>query len=243
MFLFNSFFGDFPLDYSDPVVQQGIVLPPFSHQRVFRFFSSGGALTIRKRIKKKAQLLKYLIRLQPKAVYFGVSRWINPTTVRQKPKNLNKMGFKWADNLFLSSDFVMDFDNQPPEMIKKAMGFVLTETNFEDFDQVLTKRGGQIRIYDWYQKYIPKNKLHDNPHDNENTAFFYKKKFLLELKKKGIQIDEHVALDTRRIVRLTGSIYNCKDGSQLLCKKLYLSPSLSGVASEPEIVLEDHPRQ
>jgi DNA primase catalytic subunit len=184
------------------------------------------------RVKNLNELRKYLIRFTPDAVYVSVSCYLEPELVstkwKQKPSK-----YKILPNIILSSDFVMDFDDgrvkSMNEMLK-AYKF-LRELGHDKFKAVITKRGFHLWDLAFYEQECHKNIPH-KPFAREIFILSKKKELCAELNSIGIKFDMPISIDTRRIVKLWGSLtdnnFICKayDNPQILAKEIIQSSYL-----------------
>jgi len=162
-------------------------------------------------IKNEKDLQKWLVSKKPMDVYYSVSKFLSPHLIGPK-------GEKISENLFLGSDLVFDIDFEPfcirnlekarRETIK-LLSFI-KEKNFEILYIAFSgAKGFHLVCKDPYKYDF------DNPIERENKAKEYRRKLVDEILEKEIKIDPKVTVDTRRILRLPGTI-NSKTGLECI---------------------------
>jgi DNA primase catalytic subunit len=199
-------------EYYESLPPNGLTFPPYTNHRLFqvRCFS-GKWIIIRDTIRTPEILLKHLINIAPKDVYFSTSRWLSPTTLTTKP-NRGKHQNKIADNCFLGSEFYVDIDigkklktkEEAFSMTWKIIDF-LKSKGFSKILLFTTGRGFHLHVRDFEQVYILKYPKH--PFNREYYYSIRKRKLVAEMKNKGLIFDEPISVDTRRIIRLPGTIH------------------------------------
>jgi hypothetical protein len=165
------------------------------------------------RVKDLNELRAYLIRFYPTQAYVSVSTYLEPELVGLKWKN-KKAGYRYLPNIILSSDFVMDFDHGVSSLnqMLKAHKYLKT-LGFEQFKAIRTKRGFHLWVLDWFAKVCLKT-LPYKPFAREIFITEKKRDLCLELDNYGIEYDRQISMDTRRVVKLWGSLAD----DEFICK-------------------------
>jgi hypothetical protein len=149
-------------------------------------------------------LRKKLILFEPDKAYISVSCFLNPELTGKKWKN-DKAGYKYLDNILLSSDFVMDFDNGVNSLVHLLRAYnYLKALGHDEFEVVITKRGFHM----WDLAFFDKECKENLPHSPKYREFYLiekKKALCTKLESQGVEFDSKVSTDTRRIVKLWGS--------------------------------------
>jgi hypothetical protein len=173
---------------------------------------------------REDQLRKKLVRYAPGKAYISVSCYLTPEFIGKKWL-FSKRGYKYLHNIVLSSDFVMDFDNGVNSLVQMLKTYkYLKSLGFEEFKAICTKRGFHLWVLDWYVKICREN-LPYSPKHREFYIMEKKKELCDKLESQNIEFDRKVSEDTRRIVKLWGSLsdesFICKayDNPKLLAKE------------------------
>lgn len=203
--------------YKKPYYESAELLTPpdLKHRQVKLKLESGKWISLS--VCSIDELRKKLVEYLPEAAFISVSCYLNPDNIQKKWAGnfTNSDPHKWSDilnNLILSSDFVMDFDDVDIELeLQKAYKY-LKEIGFTDFMAIRTKRGAHLWCMDFYKKRCKKIA---NPKDREAHIEAQKRCLANELKKNFVIFDYPVSVDCRRVVRLPNSLYN---DSSLVCK-------------------------
>ncbi len=198
--------------------------------RHFRFrLLNGYFYKVKRKIRNSSDLQEFLVEATPLDVYYSTACWLNPHIIASR---LEKDILK---NIYISCDLSFDIDvsnkvNNLEEAKRQAIAII-------DF---LTGKGFKIR----YSAFSGSKGFHivcDDPWKDESTemdpkkremrAIEDRKKLVKEAKDNLIIFDEKVTVDTRRIIRLPGTI-NSKTG--LICTPL----SRKELDSETEKILK-----
>lgn len=189
------------------------------------------------RVKNLEDLRKKLVKYAPDEAYISVSCFLEPELVNNK-WDMKKAGYKYLSNTILTSDFVMDFDHGVNSLVQMLRAYdYLKKLGFEEFKFIQTKRGFHLWILDWFAKECRKN-LPSSPKHREFFLIEKKKALCTKLKSYGIEFDEPISTDTRRIVKLWGSLVDdtfiCKAYGQpeVLVKEYIHSKSYLGAKRE-----------
>jgi DNA primase catalytic subunit len=186
-------------------------LPVLPHDSKFRQYRlklfDGKWCKIRSQITSPRQLQKYLIKYAPQEVYVSSSCFLNSKVVG--PKRWNKAGYKVASNMFLFSDFVVDFDKKQfnndwtltlNEVKKVADYFALYNKLY-----VRTGNGFQMWLLDWDSKVRPTKAM--MPLEKENHYKQLKRNLVYKLSQAGFVFDCEISYDTRRVVRCWNTLH------------------------------------
>jgi DNA primase catalytic subunit len=180
--------------------------------RHFRIMSSNGMfLKIRDRINNSKQLTKKLINLAPKDVYYSTSTYLNPTTVGPRGKErtiLTKSG------IVLKNDISFDLDREPLSIrnLEKTRKDCSRLIDFMDSEGYLLKYiafSGSKGFHVIYED--KKNELVLDPFEREMSIIEKRRQLVKKVQSLQIPIDSSITVDTRRIIRLPGTI-NSKTG-------------------------------
>lgn len=211
------------------------------NRRHFRFLLPNGKFfKIKDTIRSPKDLQKWLIKLRPLDVYYSTSTYLDPTAVASRPKKSTEY---WGPgNVILSNDIAFDIDRRPLSFFnlerarKDAVRLLdhLTDQDYHLKYSAFSGSKGFHLIFDDVDKTIePDFRLREK-------FIIQRRKALIDgIEKKGIKIDTSVTVDTRRIIRLPGTL-NSKTGycCQYLSINELRSPIvdwIDGIAS-----LEDH---
>jgi DNA primase catalytic subunit len=183
------------------------------NKRHFRMvLPSGRFLKIPDIIRNQYDLQKWLLRLKPIDVYYSTSTWLNPTEIKPRPK---KRGPNFTSSgILLYNDIIFDIDINP-----------LSKSNLDRARLDTLKVLDHLESNGYRCKYIAfsgskgfhlafEDHLHmavRDPFDREQEIIDRRKKLVNDLDGIGQYIDGSVTCDTRRIVRVPGTI-NSKTG-------------------------------
>lgn len=198
--------------YKNQVIEPGIW--DMGH-RQFRLNLGNRFRVVPRRIATGQVLSRIVASYRPRDVYYSVGRWIEPHRVPPRYR-----ARKIQDNLFLGCDLAFDIDVRPFSVasIEKARRICCTLLEYAE------SRG-------WQQHYIafsggkgfhvlchdPTSYSAENPYEREKEAKRYRKGVARNMENEGIEIDSTVTVDTRRIIRVPGTI-NFSTGYQ--CRRL-----------------------
>ncbi len=193
-------------------------------RRHFRIISSHGKfLKIKDRINNSDQLKKKLINLRPKDVYYSTSTYLNPTTVGPRGKErsiLTKSG------IVMKNDISFDLDREPLSIrnLEKARKDCKRLIDFMD------GKGYSLK----YIAFSGSKGFHVIYEDKEGVSIA--DPFEREMEIKGISIDSAITVDTRRIIRLPGTI-NSKTGyaCTLLTRSQIDQPIINWISDIPRL--------
>ncbi len=178
--------------------------------RQFRFdLGDGRFFKVPRVIRHDGDMADWLVRKAPLDVYYTVGRFLSPERIGPRSE-------VFSDNLFLGADLVFDLDREP-----------FSPANIE------SARVDAVRLESWlecagirvkYRAFSGSKGFHlvcddpfvsrsDSPIQRERQAKARRKVIAQRVLEEGIQIDAKVTVDTRRILRLPGTI-NSKTGLQ-----------------------------
>ncbi len=176
--------------------------------RQFRFvLPSGRFWKLPRQIKDNKTFNTWLVRRSPIDVYYSTSCWLAPVNVGARSDLV-------SENLFLYSDLVFDIDGENSEIknIEKARKESIKLLKFLDEHKISIKylafsgsKGFHIVCEDPF-----KNTL-KCPLEREEKNRRNSRQISLNVFDSGIKTDSRVTIDTRRILRVPGTI-NSKSG-------------------------------
>ena len=177
--------------------------------RHFRFMLRNGRfLKVRDRIRNEDVLKKWLLRYCPTDVYYSVSCWLKPEILGRREKT------PLSANIFLSSDIVFDIDNAPfsKKNLEKSRKETLKLIDFLDCRDYRIKYIAFSGSKGFHVICKDPNKYENNdPLKREDMARRKRKEILEMVESQGIETDGKITIDTRRIIRVPGTI-NSKTG-------------------------------
>jgi len=178
--------------------------------RHFRFrLEDTSFYKVKCKIRDSRDLREHLIKKAPLDVYYSTACWLNPHILGSRvEKDVLK-------NLMISCDLAFDIDRGGKLKLEDARQQAIRMNEF------LKSKGISVR----YSAFSGSKGFHvvsddpwndeiaeENPRKRESEAIERRKRIVQEAKEKGIIFDEKVTVDTRRIIRLPGTI-NSKTGS------------------------------
>ena len=190
--------------------------------RQFRFLLPTGLFwKVPVPITNSKRLNQIIIQQRPLDVYYSSSCWLNPINVGVRSENISK-------NLFISADLPFDVDGKSSQIndLEKARKETIALYNYLVSLKIKIKyisfsgsKGFHIVCKDPY--YSPTL----NPIERERKTLQKRKELTQTILSHEIKIDSRVSTDTRRILRVPGTI-NSKSG--FCCRilspnELYLS--------------------
>lgn len=183
--------------------------------RHFRFrLEDTSFYKVKCKIRDSRDLREHLIKKAPFDVFYSTACWLNPQILGSRvEKDVLK-------NLMISCDLAFDIDRGGKLKLEDARQQAIRMNEF------LKSKGISVR----YSAFSGSKGFHvvsddpwkdeiteENPRKRESEAIERRKRIVQEAKEKGIVFDEKVTVDTRRIIRLPGTI-NSKSG--LVCMVL-----------------------
>ncbi|MBI0584763.1 MAG: hypothetical protein ISF22_11150 [Methanomassiliicoccus sp.] len=208
------------------------------NRRHFRFLLPNGRFfKIKDVVRSAGDLQRWLLQLRPLDVYYSTSTYLNPTSVAPRPK---KATDHWgAGNIILGNDIAFDLDRQPLSLLNLERG----RKDAVRLLEMMTGRGYLLKyaafsgskgfhlVFD-----DPDDSIEEDPRLREGAIIEKRKALVGEIAAEGIEIDASVTVDTRRIIRLPGTI-NSKTGycCRLLSNDQLRSPVASWIDDVPSI--------
>ncbi len=189
------------------------------NKRHFRMvLPSGRFLKIPDIIRTRQNLQNWLVRLKPLDVYYTTSCWLDPTSIRPRPKTRGDSFLR--SGILLSNDILFDIDITPLSRrnLDRARVDTLALLDHLGSNGYKSKyiafsgsKGFHLSFVDPDQKAIP------DPFDREMDVIKRRKDLVKEIEGAKFLIDPTVTCDSRRIVRVPGTI-NSKTG--IVCTSL-----------------------
>lgn len=183
--------------------------------RHFRFrLEDGSFYKIKCKIRDSQDLREHLVKKVPLDVYYSTACWLNPHALGSRvEKDVLK-------NLMISCDLAFDIDRGGKLKLEDARQQAIAMNEFLESKGINVRysafsgsKGFHVVCDDPWNEEITE----ENPRKRELEAIKKRKSIVQEAKEKSIFFDEKVTVDTRRIIRLPGTI-NSKTG--LVCTVL-----------------------
>ena len=187
--------------------------------RHFRFrLPNGSFYKVKRKIHDSSDFQKTLIENEPLDVYYSTASWLNPHLLASK---LDKDILK---NIMLACDLAFDIDvNEDVKTLEVARVHAVAINDFLDSKGIKVRysafsgsKGFHVVCDDPWREEIAE----EDPRKREMLATEKRKEIIQEAKESGIHFDGKVTIDTRRIIRVPGTIHS-KTG--LLCSFGHLS--------------------
>ena len=207
------------------------------NRRHFRFLlPSGRFLKIKDTINNPDNLQKWLIKLKPLDVYYSTSTYLDPTSVKPRPKEEDE--FWGPGNIILSNDIAFDLDRSPLSILnlerarRDAVNLLLflEEKGYNLKYVSFSGSKGFHLIFDDIDKSIE-----PNIRIREKVIIEKRRALVHTVKKQGIKFDTPITVDTRRVIRLPGTI-NSKTG--YCCQRLSIDDLNSPVSNWIDDILK-----
>jgi DNA primase catalytic subunit len=166
---------------------------------------------IKDRITNLNTLRKWLCRFSPLHVYYSTATWLDSQNVGPKELRENSPGFQFAYNVFLAQELYFDIDvagslEQAKFWTRKLMEHLEKDYGFQSILPVYSgNKGFHLHVYDFDIKNWISN-VSPHPAVRELQTQEVKVKIVNDLMDKGLVFDADVTVDTRRIIRLPGSV-------------------------------------
>jgi DNA primase catalytic subunit len=179
---------------------------PHRHFRIL--LPRGTFLKLQDQVRSEEVLRKWLVRYRPSDVYYSTSCWLVPQNLGRRERT------PLSDNIFLSSDIVFDIDRSPfsAANLELARQDTLRLIAFCDRDLLAVKyiafsgsKGFHVICAD------PRCYDDPSPLVREDRAKAARREIIARVLAEGIAIDTKITADTRRIIRVPGTI-NSKTG-------------------------------
>jgi DNA primase catalytic subunit len=174
---------------------------PHRHFRIL--LPRGTFLKLQDRIRSEEVLRRWLVRYRPSDVYYSTSCWLVPENLGRRERT------PLSDNIFLSSDIVFDIDRTPfsTTNLEQARGDTLRLLAFCDHNRLTVKyiafsgsKGFHVVCAD------PRRYDDPSPFVREDMAKASRREIIARVLAEGIAIDTKITADTRRIIRVPGTI-------------------------------------
>jgi len=184
--------------------------------RHFRFrLPNGHFYKVKRKIRDSSDFRESLIENEPLDVYYSTATWLNPHLIASK---LDKDILK---NVMLSCDLAFDIDvNKDIKTLEVARLQAVAINDFLDSKGIRVRysafsgsKGFHVVCDDPWSEEIAE----EDPRKREMCAIEKRKEIVQEAKETGILFDGKVTIDTRRIIRVPGTIHS-KTG--LICTLL-----------------------
>jgi DNA primase catalytic subunit len=184
--------------------------------RHFRFrLPNGSFYKVKRKIRNSSDFRETLIENEPLDVYYSTASWLNPHLIATK---LDKDILK---NVILSCDLAFDIDvNEDIKTLEDARLQAVAINDFLDSKGIKVRytafsgsKGFHVVCDDPWREEIAE----EDPHIREMYAIEKRKEIIQEARERGNIFDEKVTIDTRRIIRVPGTIHS-KTG--LICTLL-----------------------
>jgi len=209
----------------------------YVNKRHFRFLlSTKRFLKIKDRIRNPKDLQSWLVKLKPLDVYYSTSTYLDPTSVTPRPPEDEYWG---PGNIVLGNDIAFDLDRRPLSILnlerarKDAVKLLVFMTNKGYTLKYLAFSGskGFHLVFEDFDK-----KIEEDFKLREKKIIEKRRKLVKEIKEIDIIIDSSVTVDTRRIIRLPGTI-NSKTGycCSILSEDILNSPISNWIDTIPAI--------
>jgi DNA primase catalytic subunit len=178
-------------------------------RRHFRFLlPCGSFLKVQDRIRDTAILQQWLVRYRPLDVYYSTSCWLSPENIGRREKT------PLSANIFLSSDIVFDIDRSPFSRANLELARMDTQDLLAfcaesdlpvKYIAFSGSKGFHVICSDPHRYDSP------SPLAREDMAKAVRRKITGKVLEEKINIDPKITADTRRIIRVPGTI-NSKTG-------------------------------
>jgi DNA primase catalytic subunit len=174
-----------------------------THRHFRILLPRGTFLKIPDRITSPAILQHWLARYRPTDVYYSTSCWLSPENLGRRE------GTPLSDNIFLSSDIVFDIDRSPFtfENLDDARMDTLRLVEFCRNEGLPVRyiafsgsKGFHLVCTDTVRYDTP------DPRAREDLAKNRRRAILSRVQAAGIAVDPRITPDTRRIIRVPGTI-------------------------------------
>ena len=179
---------------------------PHRHFRIL--LPSGTFFKVQDRIRDAATLQHWLVRYRPSDVYYSTSCWLAPENLGRRERT------PLSCNIFLSSDIVFDIDKSPFSCanLECARQDTLRLVTFCE-DEHIPVRYIAFSGSKGFHVVCSDTNRYDNPHPlaREDAAKQVRKEIIARVNEEGIAVDTKITKDTRRIIRVPGTI-NSKSG-------------------------------
>jgi DNA primase catalytic subunit len=178
--------------------------------RHFRYrLPDGYFYKVKEKIRNSENFKKSLIENEPLDVYYSTASWLNPHIIGSKLDN------DLLKNVMLSCDLAFDIDvNQDLHTIEETRLQAIALTDYLNSRDIPVRyfafsgsKGFHVVCNDPWVRDI----IEEDPRKREASAVEKRKEIVMDAKNYGLFFDEKVTIDTRRIIRVPGTI-NSKTG-------------------------------
>ena len=179
-----------------------------SHRHFRILLPRGTFLKLQDRIRSEEVLRRWLVRYRPSDVYYSTSCWLVPENLGRRERT------HLSDNIFLSSDIVFDIDRPPFSVtnLELARSDALRLLIFCDDNHLNVKYSAFSGSKGFHVVCTDACRYDDpSPLVREDRAKAARKEIIARVLAEGIAIDTKITADTRRIIRVPGTI-NSKTG-------------------------------
>jgi DNA primase catalytic subunit len=182
--------------------------------RHFRFrLADGTFYKVPNKIRAFSTLKNQFLKTLPLDVYYSSACWLNPHKLGSRTEG------KILKNIMISCDLVFDIDvnGETIPNLEQAKKQAISLKNFlisKNFDVRYLAFSGSKGFHVVCNDPWTDEKGFEDPVKREKNALEKRKQIVKEAKTQGLFFDEKVTVDTRRIIRLPGTI-NSKTG--LIC--------------------------
>ena len=182
-------------------------IPDISRRHFRVALASGTFMKIPDVIRDATVLQKWLVRLSPHHVYYSTASWLNPVTLKPRPSKPGPDFLK--SGIILSHDIAFDIDRTPllRKNLEAARCDALRLLNFmngKGYQLIYCAFSGSKGFHLVYRDH-DSEKLAD-PYEREMAFIKNRTKLVEEVLGEGIVVDSSVTKDTRRIIRVPGTI-------------------------------------
>ncbi len=160
-------------------------------------------MKVDRKVYSSTSLQRLLVRYLPADAYYTSSCWLNPHILGPRDEE-DLLG-----NLFIKGDVVFDIDEKP-----------FNASNIEKARKKAAELYGRLLDLKIKVKYLafsggkgfhivcadPNTYVNDSPAEREGMALEYRKKLAETLSGEGLAFDVKVTVDTRRIIRVPGTV-------------------------------------
>ena len=184
-------------------------LPSNPNWRIFKFHLFNNKF-IKIYIHNEQEMRRYLLKYLPKSVYYSVSCFLSPRTI----KYIHEPYISRRNILY--SDLVFDIDAHDGNFEKAKQDTIKLVKFMKDYKlNYILFSGGGFQVA--YTQEVPAIK---NPKEREEYLKEEREKIVNKIKSKNINVDEAITLDLNRVVRLPNTI-NVKRGqiAKIITKK------------------------
>lgn len=198
----GTYYQTAPLELAEP-------LPKFHQYRVR--LGNGKFLRIKDRIRSVEHLRKWLIRLVPLDCYAMANPFLDCPSVSHAEFNGKRAGYNHAEN-FLIGDGIIAFDTDfHDRSFERAKQDALTiidylhERGYEVSEVVYTGNGFHVKSFN-HDLHLPRSYSSRNNQAVFNMYRELREPLVKDLEDHGVQLDREITLDSKRILRVVGSV-------------------------------------